>query len=235
MLKGKYNFLFLSGWAFKKESLLRLAKGLSEAIDSSFELHSSCNFVADNREKSLCPDTIIIGWSMGALLAIELYLKQPEKVKGIILLSGTASFCNKDSSIGVPHQNVRAMKLALKRFPEQTVEDFLKLASYPFTFPDKMKDYLLDVLDKKNMACMAMGLDYLMKSNFCDVLHKILCPVLVMATMEDKVIPCLASKMLAENLPEGCFKEIQNTSHIFPLLEPEVVTKHIICWLKDFF
>jgi pimeloyl-ACP methyl ester carboxylesterase len=232
MLNDKIHLLFISGWAFKKEALSQMASELADNLNCSFTLEEACSLLPQQNQLPIPGSIIIVGWSMGALLALELYLKNPEKIGGLILLAATAAFCSSNPSFGIPLQNVRAMKIAMRRAPENTINDFVSLASSPSVIcPKIIKDNIVDAKLKNTTPSLIAGLDYLMQTNFYPLLNHVVCPALIMAATADKVVPCTASKVLAEKLPDSYFEEIKNAGHIFPIIEMDTVSEKIANWL----
>ncbi len=131
----------------------------------------------------------------------------------------------------MPKENVKAMKIALKRTPQKTLESFFALASYPLhprTIPNE-KTIRAETEDE--ITLLLKGLNYLIETNFYPSLHLISCPALVMAAEEYKVVPFCASKALYEKLPSSDFEIIKNNGHIFPLIAPDNIREKILKWI----
>lgn len=77
---------------------------------------------------------IIIGWSLGSMLALELWMEQLEQggnvytgtsfIKAIVVIAGTLSFVDKERSRGWPKRSVERMKQQLALDPAGTLQQF---------------------------------------------------------------------------------------------------------------
>ncbi len=82
--------------------------------------------------RALPPATILVGWSLGALLALELAHRAPQHVTGLVLVGGSARFVADDSAVadgwpGLAAETVAAFRAGFADDPHATLKRFLAL------------------------------------------------------------------------------------------------------------
>gem|GEM_PF-2321310 len=171
--------------------------------------------------------SMVIGWSLGGLVALETACNWPERVSRLVLVSATPRFCSGEGySFGIPVQNIRAMNLGLKREFHKTMTGFYRLAAEPF------KEPLPAIRDQWNQVSgwideLAGGLHYLMNTDLREDLHRIHSPVLMLHGREDHVIPWQAAATASRALPDSRLCLYDAVGHDLPLREPERLAEDI--------
>ncbi|MHB8124973.1 MAG: alpha/beta fold hydrolase [Desulfitobacteriaceae bacterium] len=156
------NIVLIHGWA-SDESIWLETRNYLEQKHQVFTLnlpllkHKQCyrDAVLELIEQKTLTDVVLVGWSMGALVAIQAALQLPHKVQGLILVSGTSRFLSDTQSGipvtgcktfmenenfaqnsvpltefysgGIPAALIMRMKKRLSKNIEQTITDFYKL------------------------------------------------------------------------------------------------------------
>lgn len=82
--------------------------------------------------RALPPATILVGWSLGALLALELAHRAPQHVTGLVLVGGSARFVADDGGVadgwpGLAAETVAAFRAGFADDPHATLKRFLAL------------------------------------------------------------------------------------------------------------
>jgi pimeloyl-[acyl-carrier protein] methyl ester esterase len=165
----------------------------------------------------------IIGWSTGAMVAIEAAANCAEKVAGLVLLSATARFCAevpaKDASsgeysAGVKPAALRAMIRKLKRSPEGVIADFLMQAVFPMTIPmDELVCRTQNAL-RPGKDSLVDGLEYLARADLRGCLRSITPPCLVIHGRQDRIVPWRAAMFLGSNLPVSNVELLPSSGHL---------------------
>ncbi|MFT5127808.1 MAG: pimeloyl-[acyl-carrier protein] methyl ester esterase [Rhodothermales bacterium] len=121
------------------------------------------------------PDCILIGWSLGGVLAIGAAARQPESVRALVLISTTPRFTD-----AWPARVIQRMQRRLAREPEATIADFQNRAGIP------------------GAACELRnsGLEYLATCDLRNSLAALPCPILWIHGDADPIIPhsCIAPR-----------------------------------------
>ncbi|HEY0827890.1 MAG TPA: alpha/beta fold hydrolase [Bacilli bacterium] len=101
---------------------------------------ADCNGVEDFRKailrefhRNLSGNWIVVGWSMGGMLALELLLDQESRkrhnlnIESTVIVAGTLRFVSEDRHLGWPLRVLERMKSRLLIAPQETLLDFKKL------------------------------------------------------------------------------------------------------------
>jgi pimeloyl-[acyl-carrier protein] methyl ester esterase len=136
--------------------------------------------------------TVVFGWSMGAILAIEAALTSPDHIAGLVLFAGTPCFCSPYRSRGWPSRVLRRMQQQLHTDPQQCLLDFRKSM-----FSDSENNAFAEL----SRACplpescgfspdgLHAGLDYLTRTDLRPSLGSLSCPVLWIHGTHDRICP----------------------------------------------
>lgn len=138
--------------------------------------------------------TGISGWSTGAIMACG--LAQLVKVKKLVLLSATPSFCRREGfRFGQRSSIVQAMVNNLKDKNNSVVKDFLIQSGL------RENQIMTKVYEEQ---ALAKGLRFLEKVNLVGALKKTECETLVVHGRGDKIIPYHAGEALAGIMGAEC-------------------------------
>lgn len=239
--------ILIAGWGYPSSVM----SGLGVALSHDFQVHlTSTNelwargvdsqtqgpylsglvsFISDIGVKP-----IVIGWSMGGMVALETAFSRPELVDRLVLVSTTAKFCADDGyAVGTPVQQVRAMALALKRDMQATMKRFFEQAVAPFVEPDSSMNDMVLAACSINADELNEGLVYLQRSDFRHCIPQIGIPVLVAHGKEDKIIPCQAGQLLNQELPVSRLCLYDNVGHALPFQMPAILASDIVNFIKN--
>ncbi len=193
------NPTLIHGWSSGPQVFAPLISNDKEANRPSFKhIKQADQFLP--AVQAVIPDSaVIIGWSMGALLAAQAALeRQP---KALILIGGTPKFCNTDRRKGWPERIIRRMQQRLTDDPNATLLQFGRQIFAPNE--DNARDeYLLNfcTLERTDFSAdgLRAGLDYLIQTDLTESLAELPCPTLWIHGAEDQVCPAAA----LDNLPD---------------------------------
>ncbi len=175
----------------------------------------------------------IIGWSTGAMVAVETAAAVPEKVSGLVLLSATARFCSSDDyAPGAAPASLRAMRRRMKKDPRSVLDAFLEQASHPFDFPAGERAARVDIALAQGVEALMHGLDYLQNTDLRSSLGSIALPCLVVHGKKDRIIPSGAGEFLGRNLPRSVSEFLPDAGHYLP--ERECCRKAVIPRIAEF-
>ncbi|MBI5598726.1 MAG: alpha/beta fold hydrolase [Deltaproteobacteria bacterium] len=181
------------------------------------------------------PDSIGIGWSLGGEILMHLASTNAVRFRGLILVSTTPSFIERD---GFPwaQKKARVKKMladmgknpaeTLKRFYALnfTEEEFLTARAKGFLklysgHPQSALNYDYDGL--------TLALKALMDADLRDGLRKITVPTLIMHGSLDNVCPIGAAHYLKENITGATLRIFEGAGHAPFITRPEEFSKAV--------
>ncbi len=177
----------------------------------------------------------VIGWSLGGIVAMQLALKQPEKVAALVLVSTTPSFCSKEGwEHGCSDELFQAFRSGIETNPAKTLSRFFTLM---FQGDDIARQACNDIariaVDRASPpseAGLRRGLEQLESCDLRRQLNQIQQPVLVMHGEEDAIIPVSAGRYLAESLTDSHWYPFDHCGHAPFLSHSNVFNEALEAW-----
>lgn len=162
-------------------------------------------------------ETILIGWSLGGMLALEI-CAAGFKPEALIIIAACASFCRRpDFGLGVRPAVLRGMRQRLRTEPEGVVRDFHRqlLAAGEGEWADKLAELLPHSFKPQ---WLSEGLEYLQARDLREVLPKVEAESMAIVHGErDKIAPAAQAYFLKEQLPGARLIMLRGTGHV-PML-----------------
>ncbi|EJR66254.1 hypothetical protein IIO_00870 [Bacillus cereus VD115] len=176
-------------------------------------------------------NVILVGWSLGALAAIQAYKKI--KAKGIVLIGGTAKFTNtSDYTSGWNSLHVERLKKNLVRKKEDTLKRFYENM---FTkdelkgnksFEDIVKHFKGD-----SIQSLQLGLDYLIETDMREELKEIQASILLIHGEKDVICPLSTAHSMADNT-NVTLKVVSEAGHALCVTNFEYCVNEIIQFVE---
>jgi len=229
----KTPLFFLHGWAMTPAVWQPLIAALGT---ENFEIHAPALPGHDGSAPNIKPtltawadvlaptlplDATVIGWSLGAMLALELARTRPEQVGRLILLSATPRFVSApDWPHGLDAAVVASFTDGYTSQPTQTLRRFLTLQ----TLGDASRRQLLPQLEAaavphtgSPLPMLADGLKILATSDLHPQLAEIRQPVHLIHGSDDALMPVEAARQIKAALPYARLTVFEHCGHA-PLL-----------------
>ncbi len=170
---------------------------------------------------------LLVGWSLGGLLALQLALRQPDKVTGLVLLATTPCFVNRpDWTFGMDNVMFDAFHKQVADDPRAAMQQFVRLNAG--RKPDRQSALvLLNLSGKVSSHALQQGMSELAETDLRDAVTEVDQPVLLLHAADDRVVPAIASSWLQENLSNARRFEFQTGGHAFFLQQADEVAEHI--------
>jgi len=241
--------LFLHGWMMSRRVwsfqeplsvLFRVItmelRGHGDSLESEFSYDNCINDISELLAHLDIEHVVIVGWSMGAQIAIRFSSVTSSKVAGMILVGGTPCFCKQgDYGFGVPQAEVRSMALRLKRDYRSTAGEFFKAM---FSDGEISKTDMITIARRTigrlpDCPVAVSALKALTDSDLRDLLPGISVPVLLVHGTEDSICPPGASEYMASIIPEARLELIKDRGHAPFLSCPERFNSMLTGFVKS--
>jgi pimeloyl-ACP methyl ester carboxylesterase len=185
---------------------------------------------------------VVLGWSLGGILALELGLRMPERVSGLILVATAARPKSSHPAIAWQDNAYTGVASILNWFSpgwQWNIETFGRRSLYryliqqhtPSTYHYLASEALPAYLQTSGRATRALFMALQRGYNRLPDLSAIQCPCLVLAGADDRHITAASSLETAQALPQAEYHCYPNAAHLFPWEIPAVVQAEIDRWL----
>ena len=175
---------------------------------------------------------IPVGFSMGAIVALEMVRRAPERIAALALIAINASADLPERAAVRPRQqeDVRGGRLA-QVVAEELKPNYLAAAN-------RGDASLLDLtmamaLDLGEDTFVAQSRALRTRADLRPTLPDIRVPVLLACGAEDRLCPPEWHHAWAAAIGHGRVKVIDDAGHLLPLEQPERLARVLIDWLKD--
>lgn len=166
---------------------------------------------------------IVVGWSMGAQIALHSWPQLQSRLAGLVLVGATPLFCRQEGyGHGVPLADARGMAVRLKRNFNLTAGEFYQGM---FT-PDERMEHAVNSLSKSIVgrlpapALALSALNELIRADLRDVLPDISIPVLLSHGGADRICLPEAAIYMHDKLPHSRLEIFPGTGHAPFLTRP---------------
>ncbi|MBD1902583.1 alpha/beta hydrolase [Trichocoleus sp. DQ-A3] len=187
---------------------------------------------------------LVSGWSLGGILAMELALKLPERVTGLILIATAARPRGNHPPISWQDNFYTGLASIVNRVQpgwEWNIETFGKRSLYRYLIgqhtPGAYRYLALEAMSAylQTSAAATQALNTALRAGYNRLadLQQIQCPSLMLAGASDRHITPESSLETAHHLKDCQWHCYPNTAHLFPWEIPERVLRDIDSWLDS--
>ncbi len=225
---GTLPIVMLHGWGMNLRVFdplrERLATRATRAIDlpghgrspwseEAGDFDAQCRTVA----LQLPPRCLLLGWSLGAKLALSLAAREPARIAGLILLSATPKFVqSEDWPQGMAPDAMRAFRRVLEQDWRQTLDDFIWLQVRGSQQADAVASHLQAILSQHGeprREALLAGMRLLETIDLRAQVRDVHQPALLIAGRNDRVTPPAAAQWLADTLPRATSRLLARAGH----------------------
>jgi len=187
---------------------------------------------------------LLLGWSLGGILAIELLIKYPERFSGLILVASAAFPRGNHPPItffDLLYTGLAALVNSIKPGWEWNIETFGKRSLFrylitqqtPIAYQYLAKYAVPAYLRTSRLADQALNKALKVGYNRLADLKCSQVPCLVLAGSNDRHITAYSSQETARYLKNCSFYCYPNTAHLFPWEIPSQVIRDLEQWLQE--
>lgn len=166
---------------------------------------------------------IVVGWSMGGMLAQRLAARCP--VAGLVLISTTGRFVRsrEERSKGWPEAYVSRMQRGLAEDRERVMEAFYLSILTERERLEKQCSFHVKGQNEWTQEALMAGLAYLREEDCRPFSPALFCPATIIHGTDDTVCPVAAGEELAACIPEATFIQIEDCGHAPLISHPEII------------
>ncbi len=164
---------------------------------------------------------LLIGHSLGGMIALEMALLEPERVSALTLLG---------VSLHPPHQPELCARLDRPADISRTLAILEKTLFSPDCDP-ALKKRIMQSLVPSRISLLCADWHLALEYKIPEDLHTIKCPVLVLTGQDDRLTPVGSGRALANFIPGAQFQVIQKAGHSIILEQTGEVTQRITRFL----
>ncbi len=174
----------------------------------------------------------LAGFSMGGIVALEIWRQAPQRVLRLALLGST-------SRNEKPHQTEPRLAM-MERAKQQPLSELMQQEMIPPALGKAFKDDSLLQWEILDMALL-LGTDVYLQQcaalntrrDYRELLGDIRCPCLVLCGEEDQVCPAWMSEQMAQGIAGSTLLIIKGSGHMITLEAPEEVSAALLGWLAS--
>ncbi len=227
-MSTRHELVLLHGWA----SHPQVFRGLARALEQEFRVHElalpgyadavACSpytleRMADALAVAAPRRCSVLGWSLGAQVAMAWAERAPRQVARLVLVAATPCFTERnDWPHGVRALQMRQFASTLQNDAPSLLRRFVALQAQGDAQTVRVAHQLRTALFTHRLPVpevLADGLKLLATTDLRPLLRGISQPALVMHGERDAVTPCAAGEALAAALPQAQFEKIGGAGH----------------------
>lgn len=230
------NLVLLHGWATNSRIWEKQRVALQGQVNLLIpDLPTwQADWLGDYLSRLPLADTLVVGWSLGGMLALESLANLPRPPRTMVLVGVGASFCRRpDYPAGVAPAVVRAMRRRLQQQRAQVVGDFYALMLAP---TEKAWEGPLSSLLPSSLAALPLeeGLDYLLQKDLRPSLLNLPgVPLVVVQGEQDRISPQTQAQYWKDQVPAARLEIYPEVGHLPFLTQAERFNKLLVELLHE--
>jgi len=167
---------------------------------------------------------VLLGWSLGAKVALALAAQNPSRIAALALLAATPKFAHgPDWPHGMQAAPLRAFRSVLEQDWRQTLEDFIWLQVRGSQDADAVAHALQAALlahGAPRQEALLAGMRLLETVDLRALVARVRQPALLVTGRNDRVTGPAAAQWLAETLPQATLRILPRAGHAPQLSHP---------------
>jgi pimeloyl-ACP methyl ester carboxylesterase len=172
----------------------------------------------------------LVGHSLGARIALEIWRFVPERVRSLVIL---------DTGVDPPARGERERRQVMIDLADTSMDALADAWLPPMVHPDRRTDDgfmapLRDMIRRSDPARHARQITALLnRPDARPLLATITVPTLVVVGRQDEWSPVAQHERLASAVPGARLEVVEDSGHMVTVEQPEVVSSLLVDWLSD--
>jgi pimeloyl-[acyl-carrier protein] methyl ester esterase len=190
--------------------------------------------ISSSVDAQLAENTILIGWSLGGLVAQYLAAKQHPNIIGLLTIASTPKFQMAQDWQGIKPEVLHMFMQQLKQNHHKTVVRFLAIQMMGVDNARQLIKEIslsIDVYPLANEAALSAGLTILRDADIRDLIQHIQVPTLRLYGKLDSLVPYRAVKQIQHLQPQSKYLVLNHASHAPFLTDANVFCQHIVSFV----
>ncbi|MGQ8366486.1 pimeloyl-ACP methyl ester esterase BioH [Glaciecola sp. 1036] len=247
---SELNLIFIHGWGMNS-GVWRSFQPFLDSLDIPKGITANCHFLdlpgygnskhvsldhynlaalSEHVESLLPTNTLLIGWSLGGLVATAIALSASQKVVGLINLCSSPKFMQEGNWPGIKPDVIAAFESQLVGEYAQLMKRFVGIQFMGVESQrTNSKEVLNNILDypAPDKEVLAAGLEILKNTDFRERLGKLDIPQLNIFGRLDSLVPIKVVDEIQQLSALSCHQVIAKASHAPFISHPQEVLKAI--------
>lgn len=243
--KTKPTLVLLHGWGLNHAIWQPIAAALADectvltpdlpgyGLATDYPTPYALDGLADQLAVNVPPQSLLLGWSLGGLVATQLALRHPEKVRALALLASSPCFLQQVDWPGMNASVMQQFAGALSANLALTVERFLAIQAMGSTTArqdiKQLKQAVLS-LPLPDATVLAGGLQILASADLRPELSRLQMPLWGCFGRLDSLVPAAMTQQLTTIAPQADITVLAKASHAPFISHPD----EFLRWLRRF-
>ncbi len=175
---------------------------------------------------------VIVGHSMGGMIAQEIAARYPERVLGLVLFATSASFGGRDALFRMKFLADRLAPLDRGLTPGDIARPLVPSLFGPEPPPGALERAVAGMAALSS-ATYRQALNCIVHFDRKDDLTRIACPVLALAAEHDRLAPPRTMERMAQAIPDARYRCLAGAGHLANLEDPAAFDAEIGAFLEE--
>lgn len=202
------RILVFNGWAAGPETWALCAFPHDWVFDYVEQLDGLPEKVMEESD-----EVVLVGFSMGGSTALRMWLKWPEKVKGLVLVSTTPRMMEAENWKGMSERRLAALRLGTQMMFRDDPSPM-----YDERNMERGLDYLKTTDLRLQLLSISESGESVKRRNF---------PVFIFQSEKDGIVRPSNAKFLKEVFPQAKVTMVPGNEHVLPIRVPELIDEAV--------
>ena len=202
------RILVFNGWAAGPETWALCAFPHDWVFDYVEQLDGLPEKVMEESD-----EVVLVGFSMGGSTALRMFLKWPEKVKGLVLVSTTPRMMEAENWKGMSESRLAALRLGTQMMFRDDPSPM-----YDERNMERGLDYLKTTDLRLQLLSISESGESVKRRNF---------PVFIFQSEKDGIVRPSNAEFLKEVFPQAKVTMVPGNEHVLPIRVPELIDEAV--------